>query len=1073
MRKKTKIIKIPRWKGNGFSFTIQLVSIFALFSTFNGYAGNQRNDVEISLGTYQQKKEVSGTVTDAKGEAVIGANIIQKGTSNGTVTDINGHFSLVIENDGILQISYIGYLTQEVNTTGQSTINITLLEDTQSLDELVVVGYGTMKKSDLTGAVSRITLDDKSSLPNMNLSQALSGTMAGVNLSNQGMAGGESDISIRGQTTLSANKSPLIVLDGIIFNGKLNDINVSDIEYIDVLKDASAAAVYGSRSANGVIIITTKKGRSEKPKITVNAYYGTQFQTNHPVQYMDGEQYAVRMLDYYYQQGLYNWYGEYAKGTKDVSSKPVRPDASNKDIVASYLRTQEEKDNYLAGNSIDWFDEVMRDRPIIQNYDVSYSGSSNRTNYYISGSYTSEEGIIVNDQWDRFTFNSKVDGKITDWMSVGLNVNYSYQDYSGVEPSFADVRNASPLANNDLDSPDNYATYLTGEVYMPHPLGWTKIQNEDIRNSLFMVANSRIEVPFVKGLSYDFNYSNTYWNRKNNSFYPASMHLGAANRGKAEKIPEEERSWIFNHIFTYLRSFGDHSINATLLYSREKSMGSKYRFIAENFDNETLGFDQMAFGTIFSTDNNEKWQETGVSYMGRINYTFKNRYMATATIRRDGFSGFGINSKYVTLPSFSLGWVTSEEQFMKELDWLYLKLRLSYGQNGNQGAGRYSSLSKMSNNNYVFDGNTAVAVFPNYDQLGNSSLAWEKTSSFNLGIDFGLLKNRRILGSLDVYTSQTSSVLVKRKLPYSSGYEQGWTNIGEVATKGVDLELRSTNIDTREFNWNSAFTFSLSRDEITKLYGGENDKDVGNSWFVGEPIQSLYNYNIIGIWTEDDLYSKTYTEQSNKTPAEMGWTPGQIYPGWRPGQWKYEDLNGDGIIDPDNDRKIVGYKTPNFRFSFSNTVSYKNWSLYFMLNSIQGGNGYYMLNNAEFLNVSSRSDDVYRVNQPSIRPYWTPDNGVTNATGIYNSQPQIGAIYQSRSFVRLQDVSLMYKFSPKILKALGGFDYLQLYVSGKNLYTWTQWQGWDPELADDAKPEENRKFRPNTRNIVFGVKFAF
>lgn len=1064
-----KIIKLEQWGKIKLSFTISFVSVFILTSTLNSFAGNHDSDARTAL-IEQQKKQVTGTVVDLKGEAVIGANIIEKGTTNGTVTDIDGHFSLNVENNGVLQISYIGYLTQEVDLTGKTTVNIILLEDTQSLDELVVVGYGTMKKSDLTGAVSRVTLDDKTSLPNMNLSQALSGTMAGVNLTNRGLAGGDSDISIRGQTTLSANKSPLIVLDGIIFNGRLNDINVSDIEYIDVLKDASAAAVYGSRSANGVIIITTKKGKSERPKITVNSYYGTQFQTNHSVKYMNGDQYALRMLDYYYQQSLYNWYGDYSKGLKDVSTKPVRPDINNKDVVGSYLRTQEEMANYKAGNNIDWFDVVMRDKPIIQNYDVSYSGSSDRANYYISGSYTGEEGIIINDQWKRLTFNSKVDGKITDWMSVGFNVNYSYQDFSGREPAFVDVRNASPLANNDLESPDKYVIYLTGENYMPHPLGRTKIKNEDIRNSLFMVASTRIDIPFVKGLSYDFNYSNTYWNRKNNNFYPASIADGAANSGKAEKIPEEERSWIFNNIFTYLRSFGEHNINATLLYSREKSTGERFRFTSEKFDNEALGYYQMAFGTILSTGDNAKWQETGNSYMGRLNYTFRNRYMATATIRRDGFSGFGVNSKYVNLPSFSIGWIASEEKFMQNLNWLYLKLRLSYGQNGNQGAGRYTSLSKMLSNNYVFDATTGVGVYPNYDQLGNASLAWERTSSFNLGVDFGLLKNRRISGSLDVYTSKTSDVLVRRMLPYSSGYERGWTNIGRVNTKGVDFELRSTNIETKDFGWNSTFTFSLSRDKISKLYGGENDKDIGNSWFVGEPIQALYDYNILSIWTEQDLFSKTYTEQKNMTPQEMGWTPGQIYPGWRPGQWKYEDLNGDGVIDPDNDRKIVGYKSPNFRFSFSNTLTYKNWSLYFMLNSIQGGNGYYLLNNAEFLNVSSRSDDVYRVNQPAIRQYWTPDNGVTNATGIYNSQPQTGHIYQSRSFVRLQDVSLMYKFSPALLQRLGGFDYLQLYVSGKNLYTWTKWQGWDPELADDSN---NRKFRPNTRNVVVGIKFAF
>lgn len=1066
-----RIIKLHQWRRIKLALAIPLFFIFAMLSTFNSFASDNILEAQNSFDVQQQRKQVKGTVVDVNGEPIIGANIIEKGTTNGTVTDINGNFSLEIASDGILQISYVGYLTQEIDTEGQTTINVTLLEDTHALDELIVIGYGTMKKSDLTGSVSRVILDERSLLPNMDLTQALAGTMAGINLQSRGMAGGSADITIRGQTTLSANKTPLIVVDGIIFNGELNEINVNDIEYIDVLKDASAAAVYGSRSANGVIIITTKRGKGKEPRIAFNAYYGTQFQTNHPVKFMNGEQYAVRMVDYYYQQRLYDWYNKYARGTADMSSRPVYPDITNREVVASSLRTQEERDNYLAGNSIDWLDVIMRDSPIIQNYDVSYSGSTDRVNYYLSGSYTGEEGIIRNDQWERMTLNTKVDANITDWISIGFNINYSHQDYSGLEANFEAARLASPLANYDLDSPDNWAMYLTGENYMPHPLGRLKAQNEDIRKFLFWVANAKIDIPFVKGLSYEFNYSNSYWNRKNNTFYPSSISDGAGKKGRAEKYPSERNSWIFNNIFTYLRDFGDHRINATLLYSREKSMGESYRFRAEGFDNETLGYNQMTFGTIFSTDNNSRWQETGVSYMGRLNYTYRDRYMATATVRRDGFSMFGPNSKYVTLPSFSIAWITSEEPFMDNLkSWLYLKLRLSYGENGNQGAGRYSSMAKMSSDNYVFGSNTAVAVYPNYNSLGNASLAWEETSSFNLGIDFGFLRNQRIAGSFDIYTSNTTNVLVTRRLPFSSGYEQGWTNIGKVNTWGIDFELRTRNIESKDFNWSSAFIFTLSRDEITKLYGGPDDKDIVNLWFVGEPILSLYDYNILGVWQEEDLYSKTYIEQPGMAPAEMGWKPGEIYPLWRPGQWKYEDLNGDGIIDPDNDRKVIGHASPNYQFSFSNTFNYKNWSLYFMLNAIQGGNGYYMLNNSDFLCVSARSDDVYRVNQPAIRQYWTPDNKVTNAIGIYNNPPQQGNIYQDRSFVRLQDVSLMYSFTPAQLERLGGFDYMQLYVSGKNLYTWTNWEGWDPELAHT---ESNRRFRPNTRNIVVGVKFAF
>jgi len=1003
------------------------------------------------------QRAIKGRVIDASGEAVVGANIVEKGTTNGNITDEDGQFNLTVSKaDAVLLVSYIGYVTQEINLASYQPVSglivITLREDTQALDEVVVVGYGTMKKRDLTGAVSRVTLDDKSSLPNMSLSQALSGTMAGVNLTSKGMAGGSTDISIRGQTTLSASQTPLIVLDGIIFNGELNDINVSDVEYIDVLKDASAAAVYGSRSANGVVIITTKKGRTEKPKITVNAYYGTQNMTNNPVKYMNAEQYAIRMVDYYYQQKLYAWYAKRPKSATDVIdgvARPEYPNVADRNVVASNLRTLEEQENYKAGNDIDWFDIVLRDAPIIQNYDVSYSGSTDKVSYYISGAYTGEQGIITNDQWDRFTFNSKVDGKVNDWIRLGLNVNYSIQDYSGISPDLETVRYASPLANWDMDSPKDYKIYLTGENYMPHPLGVTKAANEDIRNSLFFVATAHVDVPFVEGLSYDFNYSNTFYTRKNNTYYPSDVADGMSNKGTAYRYPTERRSWIFNNIITYLRTFGDHQVNATLLYSREKTTGEGFRFISQTFDNEALMYYQMALGTKLSTDNNTRWQETGVSYMGRANYTYRNRYLLTGTVRRDGFSGFGVNSKYVTLPSLSVGWVVTEEDFANDLEWLYFKTRLSYGQNGNQGAGRYTSLASMTNVSYSMNGATAVGVYPNYDKLANASLAWERTTSLNLGFDFGLLENRRITGSVDMYNSNTSDVLVQRKFPYSSGYEQGWTNIGGVNTKGVDIELKSLNYQTKDWQWNTGLTFSLARDKITKLYGDENDSDIGNSWFVGEPIQAIYNYNIIGLWQESDLYS------------------GNIYTGWSPGQWKYEDLNGDNTIDPDNDRKIIGYKSPNFRWSLNNTLTYKNWSLYFMLNSVMGGNGYYLLDNASYLNVAPRSDDVYRINQPYIRPYWTPTNGVTNATGIYYSQPQTGSIYQDRSFVRLQDISLMYRFSPEVLRRWGGFDYIQLYISSKNIYTWTKWQGWDPETASTDLDI------PNMRNIICGIKFAF
>jgi TonB-linked SusC/RagA family outer membrane protein len=999
-----------------------------------------------SLALHAQR-QVSGTIVDVAGEAVIGANILEKGTANGSITDINGAFSLSVGSNAVLQISFIGYITQDIAVGSQSRFQIVLQEDLQALDEVIVVGYGTMKKSDLTGAVGRVTMEGTSRLPNTSLAQALSGASAGVSITQNANAEGEASISIRGKTSLSANDDPLVVLDGIIYNGSIANINVNDIEYIDILKDASAAAVYGSRSANGVVLITTKKGKEGKPRISFNAYYGVQAPSNIKMKVMDAEQYALRLTDYYYQQSLYAWYR--TNPTSDAG-KPAYPNVSDRSVVAQSLRTQEERDMYLkGGHNIDWVDAALADNPVIQSYDASYSGRTDRVSYYASVSYTSEDRIRVNDTFDRYTFNTKIDGKLTDWFSVGMNVNYSYRDYSGIAANLDDARKISPLANvTDPNVPES--VYLTNESYMPHPMRGLLVSDVDLRNELFFVGNAKIEIPFVKGLTYDFNYSNTYYNRKRNVFYPVTTSDGVATNGRAERRPEETRSWIYNNIISYQNKFGDHGIQATLLYSREKYSGESYVFTSEFFENPVLEYGKMDLGTKLSTSDNKMWQETGVSYMGRVNYQFRNRYMAGATVRRDGFSGFGANSKFVTLPSVSLGWVTSEESFMESLPWLYLKLRLSYGQNGNQGIGRYTSLAQMEAKQYVYGSTSVVGVYPN--TMGNSSLAWEKTNSYNLGIDFGLL-DRRINGSIELYTAQTNDVLVKRRIPWSSGYEDVWTNIGGIANKGVELSVNSRNIDLRDFQWDMGVTFTLNRDKITKLYGGDNDIDIGNSWFVGEPILSIYDYKMTGgLWTEQDLYS------------------GNILSGWYPGQYKYEDRDGSGTITSE-DRSIVGNKSPNYAFSISNTLTYKNWSLYFFLNSIQGGNGYYMWNNYDYVNVSPRSDDVYRINQQAIRQYWTPTNGVNNSTGIYNSPAVTSQILEDRSFVRLQDVSFSYTFGQKALKALGGLEFLQLYVSGKNLYTWTNFSFWDPEYV--SNDTGNRPHLPSTRNLVAGVKITF
>ena len=968
----------------------------------------------------QQQKKISGKVTDLTGVPIPGVTIIIKGTTQGTITDVDGNYSIIIiPKDAILLFSFVGLKTQEINISGKSTINVTMSEDAIGIDEVVAIGYGTARRSDITGAVSSVDFGENALQSNMNVLSSLAGASAGINVGQTSGAGAEPNFSIRGQTSLSASDKPLIVLDGIIYNGDMSDLSVNDVQTVDILKDASAAAVYGSRSANGVILITTKKGVSEKPQINFDMYYGYQDITNNTMKVMNADQYAIRLTDYYYQQDLYAWYK--TNPTSDLG-KPQRPDVTDRSIVATTLRTQEEKDNYLAGNEIDWVDEVIRTAPI-QNYSLSYSGFSNRTNYYISGSYSNQEGVLINDAFSRVTVRSNIDSQITDWLKLGLNTSYSYRDYSGLSANDAgttalyNARTVSPLADNKIGQ-DDYNMYLTGEVYMVYPFVCEYADNSDIRNDLFMVGSAKIVVPGVKGLSFDINYSNTYDTRHNFTFWPTNTPDGADNSGKARKDHIEQRDWIQNNIANYMRTFGDHNITATLLYSREHSSANTSRLEATGFENQALGYNGMGFGTlstVSTTENDGTWEQDGISYMGRVSYSYKSRYYATGTFRRDGYSGFGKDNKFANFPSVSLGWVLSDEPFLNDYNFPYMKLRTSYGVNGNQGLGRYKSFATMSTLSYVYDATTSIGVYPSAS-MGNNGLKWEKTTSFNVGLDFAFF-DQRISGSLDAYKAITNDVLVERALPASTGYENVYSNIGKLDNKGLELMLNTINIKQKDLNWTSNFVFSINRNKIKTLYGGSTDMDIGNEWFVGEPISANYDYEMAGgLWTEDELYK------------------GETLDGWYPGQFKYVDQNGDGVISPDNDRKVVNYEDPNFRFSVNNMVSYKNFSLNVLFNAIVGGNNYYMMNNAAVLNTNFRADNVYRTNMSAVRPYWRPDNGVNNATGIYNSPAVESGVYQSRGFLRLQDISLAYKFKKSLLNRLN-MKSMQVYVSGKNLYT--------------------------------------
>ena len=1029
-------IKIPNLEYMQISCCIILLFVF-LFTGQKSAFATLRNPGLLSGENQTGQNSVRGKVTDDSGQPLPGVTIVIKGTTQGTVTNTDGEYSLSnLPENATLQFSFVGMRTQEVVVGSQTTININMVIDAIGIEEVVAIGYGTMKKSDLTGSVVRVEMEKKENQANVNLLQTLAGSSAGVNIEGRGGAAGQPSFSIRGQTSLSASNTPLIVIDGIIYNGSIADININDVESIDILKDASAASVYGSRSANGVMIITTKKGTSEKPAVSFNMYYGFQDMTNNPMRVMNGDEFAVRLADWSHQNLVYQWYATNPTGP---DGRPARPDVTNRELVATYLKTQEEKDNYLAGNEIDWVDEVLQIAPM-QNYNLSLSGKSgDRVNYFVSGSFTDVDGILVNDKYKRFTLRSNLVSEVNDWLTLSINSSYAYIDNSGNPASLANARAASPLVNNFIGEP-SYDIYLGGELFQPYPLVNTYIDNSNKRNQLHLIGSAQIKIPWIKGLSNEINYSNRYSQADNNSYHNYNTPSGVSNRGLATKAPSNSRDWILNNIVTYMKDFGDHRLNSTLLFSREGRTGDGSSLRAEGFDNQALGYNNMGLGEV-STVSTSAWEENSLSYMARLNYSYKSRYMITATIRKDGFSGFGADEKWATFPSVSLGWVLSEESFFNDLNF-YSKLRVSYGKNGNQGVGRYASLSRMGTRYYVFGQSTAIGLYPS--TLGNADLGWETTESYNIGLDYGFLDNK-ITGSVDVYTAETQDVLVRRQLPRAAGYSNVWANIGGLNNKGIEFELKSVNVNNNQFKWESSFVFSLNRDKITKLYGDDDDADIGNQWFVGEPISAIYDYEMAGgVWTEEEFFS-------GKIPLK----------GWYPGQFRYVDQNRDSLISPDYDRTIIGYAAPSYRFGINNSMSYKNFTLSFFINSIQGGDKYYLADNAD--NISPRFYMSQRHNNSAINPYWRPDAPTTNTTGIYVNPPQESGIYQSRSFVRLQDITLSYSFGQSLLNTLS-LSKCQIYISSKNPYVWTKWQGWDPETG--------RSDTPINRNIIAGIRLS-
>ncbi len=962
---------------------------------------------------------VTGNVKDNRGETLPGVNITLKGTTTGTTTNVDGNYTISVpDGEAILVFSFIGYVTQEVAVGNRTQINVNLVEDAQSLDEVVVVGYGTSKKKDLTGAVASVDIESTKLQPNTNAAQILRGTTAGVQVTDNGRPGQAGSIRIRGINSISASTAPLIVLDGIIYaGGNLADINPNDIESIDVLKDASSTAVYGSLAANGVIEITTKKGKSGKPKFSLNTYMGSSDYAFLP-DYRNAEQYVAARKD-----------AEIAEG----GSVPFS-------II--------ELDNIAAGRTINPFEAISQAAPM-SNYELSVSGKTDRVNYFFSGAYTGAKSPVKGDNFSRLSSRLNLGVQATDWLKIGINSGFSSRDNSGIRASLLNTSYLSPYASLFLEdgSSPNPLPQNWGLVFNPI-LSPILDNNKALTNILF--SNGYIDVNIWKGLAYKMNAGYTRTDSK--SFFYSPSYEPLNRTGAGSKRHGESQNLTLENIVKYQQKIAaNHNLDLTLLYGVYQLTTQSSFMSSQNIFNDALGYNALEIGEGFVIDASAG-QNRQISNMARLGYNIASKYFLTLSIRRDGYSAFGEGKKFGTFPAAAFSWNLSDESFLANIQQLdFLKLRASWGRNGNRGVSEYSSLSQVGQVNYVFGDGSPSFTGLRTTTLANPNLGWETTESFNVGFDVQAF-SERMNASVNFYSSNTFDLLLNQTIPNTNGFENFLRNIGETKNTGVEIDLRTVNIEKGNFTWNTNLAFSLNRNKILKLTGrdinqdGIEDDDIASGWFIGQPLGTNFDYVFDGIFQADDDLS--------------------LIPGAKPGDIRFKDISGpngepDGSITP-LDRMVIGNNQPLFNMGITSIFSYKNLSLSVALNIREGGDsqnplinpGSNFFDQANFLNT----------------PYWTPENPINTNPRINYRNPLGYGFYQDRSFVRLQDVSLSYNIPENWINKLS-ISGVQIYVSGKNLYTWTNWTGWDPEFGGGGRdPGSNG---PLLKSFVGGLNVSF
>ena len=971
----------------------------------------------------QQAKRVSGVVTDSAGEPIPGANVVQKETTNGTVTDMNGKYTLDVPNNATLVISFIGYTTKEIKVGSQSVLNVSLVEEAIGLNEVVAIGYGYVKKKDLTGAVSTVSADDMVLGGTVsNAAQALQGKTAGVQVSQSSKApGGTIAVRVRGNNSISSTNEPLYVVDGFPSSEGLN-LNPNDIESMQILKDASATAIYGARGANGVVLITTKRGKAGENKISYSGYLGTQ-KVDNPFEFLNAKDYMNL------QNALY----------QEIDGQEGNPNG-----VYTPSQLQSTLDT-------DWLDVCTR-LALVQDHNIQFRGGSEKTKVLTSLGYYKQEGVLKNTDFNRISGRVNVDQTINDFIKAGATM------YAHRERSNAQTYSGNILGENVMLSVMEYdptvKPYNEDGTYgrVPggrgdNPLANLLERKKEMVNDKFN-GTAFLEVNPFDGFTAKATAGVELLHNFKGSYLPKSTtYAGEIEGGIASTYDFRSTRQVFEGILNYMKTFNNiHDLNVMLGYSYAESRSAN----GKGFSTDLFEWNNLGAASIKGVSSS-KTENLLASFFGRVNYTFNDKYLATVTVRRDGSSRFGANNHWGTFPSGSLAWRASEEDFVKNWGvFSNLKVRAGYGVTGNERIGDYASYALVSTNHVTLDGsNNMPGTHLNQSSPENASLKWETTTQYNVGFDMGFFNNRLSV-TLDGYWKKTKDLLLKVSLPYYTGFTSGQQNVGEISNRGFELDITSHNL-TGDFVWDTKFNLALNRNKVLDL-GSSGDiritssKPMGtvseNDYAIvreGEPLGSLYGWKYIGVLQEGESYA--------------------AQPNSKPGDPKFEDVNNDGKIDAD-DRTIIGNANPDLIFGLTNNFAWKGFDLSIFF---QGSIGNDLLNMTRMNLEWKRTTDALN--------RWTPSNKNTDIprNGFYYSQ--YGGyvndhFIEDASFLRLKNLTLGYTIPfKKIVSSC------RVYFSAENLFTITGYSGWDPEVDTKANEAAQSGGSQQTANAGAGMDF--